>query len=596
MKTIQTVLKVNIKGSISILLLLMIGTISCSKDDAPPPVAKETPKEEVKLSGEKQITSFVFLLTNNPIDQNVVATIDEENKTITAAMPPGTDISGLLPEVKISELATVDHDTAQDFTEPLEYKVTAEDGSTAVYTVTITALLTQRQILQAILDTNPGNTLAWELNATENLGDLDGVTLNTEDEIIELHISSRTISILPKEVGQLTNLEYLSLISNELSEVPAEIGKLTNLTILQLGDNQLTSLPAEIGQLTNLTILNLGINELSELPTEIGQLTNLTRLGLTINKLTSIPPEIWQLTNLTSLRLDHNGLTSLPPEIRQLTHLTNLDLDNNQLTSLPAEIGQLTNLEYLEVINNQLTSIPAEIGELTNLKFLFFDRNQINILPPEIGRLTNLFTLGLFDNQLSSLIPEIGFLINLDALYIASNNITKLPTSICNLTVFHNVEVQSDITLACETTSQKDALISIYSANPGNTLGWGVDNYPEVSFHDNGNPKVITMNNKNLTRIPESISSLSSLETFNVNNNNLESLPAALGSINSLGAITAASNQLSTVPSELGQLQNLALLSITNNPITSIPEEVCNQQISNGGILTILTDPGEGCN
>tara|TARA_R110001592_G_scaffold59944_4_gene182259 strand:- start:1440 stop:1913 length:474 start_codon:yes stop_codon:yes gene_type:complete len=141
-----------------------------------------------------------------------------------------------------------------------------------------------------------------------------------------------------------------------------------------------------------------------------------------------------------------------------------------------------------------------------------------------------------------------------------------------------------------------DALIGIYTANPGNTLDWGVDDYPEVSFHDNGDPKAITMNNKNLTRIPESISSLSGLESFNVNNNNLQSLPAALGSINSLGAITAASNQLSTVPSELGQLQNLALLSITNNPITSIPEEVCNQQISNGGILTILADPGEGCN
>ena len=176
------------------------------------------------------------------------------------------------------------------------------------------------------------------------------------------------------------------------------------------------------------------------------------------------------------------------------------------------------------------------------------------------------------------------------------NNFTTIPISMCLLEGYNDLYIHKDDGLTCSTASQKDALISIYSANPGNTLGWGVNNYPEVSFHDNGNPKVITMNNKNLTRIPESISSLSSLETFNVNNNNLESLPAALGSINSLGAITAASNQLSTVPSELGQLSNLALLSITNNPITSIPEEVCNLQISNGGILTILADPGEGCN
>ncbi|APQ16010.1 hypothetical protein A9200_16250 [Maribacter hydrothermalis] len=556
------------------LLFIMIGITSCSKkdDSVNKTIVTNTPEEELALSNEKQITSFVFLLTNNPIEVNIVATIDEENKTITAAFPPGTDITGLLPEVKISELAIVDRDTAQDFTEPLEYKVTAEDGSTAIYNVTITALLTQRQILQAILDANPQNTITWDLNATENLGDLDGVTLNTEDKIIELSVFNKTISTLPKEIGQLTNLRSLFIHANKLSALPSEIGQLAHLEVLNSAGNQLTEIPIEIGQLTNLTGLFLSRNELSELPSEIGQLTHLERLDLSSNQLSALPIELWHLNKLKFL-----------------------NLGNNQLTSLPAEIGQLTNLENLEVINNQLTSIPAEIGELTNLKFLFFDRNQINILPPEIGRLTNLFTLGLFDNQLSSLIPEIGFLINLDALYIASNNITKLPTSICNLTVFHNVEVQSDITLVCETTSQKDTLISIYSANPGNTLGWGVENNPKVTFNDSGNPIILNMNNTNLIRIPDSISELKQLEEFSVNDNQLNSLPVSLSAIQSLKIIAAAANNLITVPSEFQLLSGLGLLLLTQNPINSIPLEVCNQQIANGGILTILTDPGEEC-
>ena len=479
-------------------------------------------------SSAKQITSFVFLLTNNPIEVNVVATIDEENKTITAAMPPGTDISGLLPEVKISALATIDLDTAQDFTDSLDYKVTAEDGTTSVYTVTITALLTQRQILQAILDANPANTLTWNLNLTENLGDIDGITLNIQGEIINLTLVGGAISVIPKEIGQLTGLESLDLNRNLLTAIPAEIGQLKNLEKLYLHWNEITSLPPEIGLLNNLEVLRLDKN-----------------------KLTEIPPEIGLLTKLKTLLIGSNDYTELPPEIGQLRNLTVLSSTNGPLTYLPPEIGQLRNLTELKVYNTQLTSLP----------------------------------------------PEIGFLGKLEKLNLTRiNSISALPESISYLVELRGLIVFSDNLIPYETTSQKDALISIYSANPGNTLGWGVDNFIGVSFDDTGNPKVITMNNKNLTRLPSNIGQLTALEALNINNNNLTSLPTSLGTINTLVVIAADRNQLSTVPAELGDLNNFALLSITNNPMTSIPQEVCDLQISNGGILTILTDNGEGCN
>ncbi|MBK8965343.1 MAG: leucine-rich repeat domain-containing protein [Lewinellaceae bacterium] len=47
----------------------------------------------------------------------------------------------------------------------------------------------------------------------------------------------------------------LDLRNNQLTILPAEIGQLSNLTHLELGNNQLTILPAEIGQLSNLTHL-----------------------------------------------------------------------------------------------------------------------------------------------------------------------------------------------------------------------------------------------------------------------------------------------------------------------------------------------------
>ncbi|MBD0778974.1 leucine-rich repeat domain-containing protein [Maribacter sp. ANRC-HE7] len=573
MKTLKTVYKNTFITKLIIVLLLVTFTMGCSKDDAQDPVVIATPKEEPELSEAKEITSFVFLLTNNPIEVNVVATIDEENRTITAAMPPGTDLSGLLPEVKISELATLDLDTAQDFTDPLAYTVTAEDGSTTVYTVTITALLTQREILQAILDANPGNTLTWDLNLTENLGDIDGITLNTQGEIIDLTLDGGAISVIPVEIGQLTSLEFL-----------------------KLNRNPLTTLIPEIGQLTNLIELSLYGCDFSQLPPEIGLLTNLKFLGIGVNNLSSIPPEIGKLKKLEKLYLHSNQITSLPAEIGQLTNLEQLRLDVNELTEIPPEIGLLTKLKTLLIGSNQHTELPPEIGQLINLTWLYSANGPLTYLPPEIGQLRNLTELEVYNTQLTSLPPEIGFLGKLEKLNLTQiNSISTLPESISYLVELRSLIVFSDNTIPYETTSQKDALISIYSANPGNTLGWGVDNFPEVTFHANGNPKTITMNNKNLTRIPKNINRINSLETLDANSNNLESLPASLGSIETLAVLTLASNQLNTVPPELGQLNNLALLSITNNPITSLPQEVCDMQTTNGGILTILTDPGEGC-
>ncbi len=412
MKTIKTLWKSTPKINLIIYLLLTFGILGCSKDDAPVITSTPTPKE-IELSSAKQITSFVFLLTNNPIGVNVVATIDEENKAITAAMPPGTDITGLLPEVKTSDLSTIDRDTAQNFTDPLEYTVTAEDGSEIIYMVTATALLSQRQILQAILDANPGNTLDWDLENTAELNSLNGVATNVDERIIELVMTEKELTQLPAEIGQLTNLISLELERNELSELPAEIGKLTNLTYLSFRSN-----------------------ELSELPPEIGQLTKLLELALFVNQLTSLPSEIGQLTRLETLVLSGNQLSSLPLEIRQLTNLEQLLLGVNQLSSLPPEIGQLTKLTELTLGNNQLTELPTEIGQLTNLTEINLTRNQLIELPPQIGLLTKLQNLRLSGNNLTSLPAEIGFLTNMEALFLNENSITTMPISICNLSLF----------------------------------------------------------------------------------------------------------------------------------------------------------------
>ncbi|MDR3704888.1 MAG: DUF5018 domain-containing protein [Paludibacteraceae bacterium] len=82
------------------------------------------------LSTAKDITVFTIA--------GVSATIS--GTSITATVLHSTNVTSLSPTITSSDYATVSptSGTAEDFTSPVNYTVTAEDGSTQVYTVTIT--------------------------------------------------------------------------------------------------------------------------------------------------------------------------------------------------------------------------------------------------------------------------------------------------------------------------------------------------------------------------------------------------------------------------------------------------------------------------
>ena len=86
-------------------------------------------------SSAKDITGFAF----NGLSPAVPCAISGTN--ITATLPAGTDATKLVPTITTSAKATVSPATgaAQDFSKDVTYTVTAEDGSTQVYTAKITA-------------------------------------------------------------------------------------------------------------------------------------------------------------------------------------------------------------------------------------------------------------------------------------------------------------------------------------------------------------------------------------------------------------------------------------------------------------------------
>ena len=105
-----------------------------------------------KESSEKKILSFTIT------SPNVTATISEKEKTIRAMVPFGTDLTKLIPIITISDNASINpaSGVTTDFTNPVTYTVTAEDGSRVNYTATVT------------IDASTGDPTNWTGNIDAN--------------------------------------------------------------------------------------------------------------------------------------------------------------------------------------------------------------------------------------------------------------------------------------------------------------------------------------------------------------------------------------------------------------------------------------------
>lgn len=100
---------------------------------------------------EKSITSFVI-----PLSPDIIGEIDESHRTITLNIPDKTITSGLAPVIKVSPSSTVSpvSGASQDFSNPVTYTVTGEDGSTKDYTVVVNVLSEKDDALQQTKNRN----------------------------------------------------------------------------------------------------------------------------------------------------------------------------------------------------------------------------------------------------------------------------------------------------------------------------------------------------------------------------------------------------------------------------------------------------------
>jgi hypothetical protein len=94
-------------------------------------------KKEV-LSDKKEILSLIFEASkNSQLDRNYLGEI--VGTEVQAQLPFGTDLSILVPTIEVSPRAALSPECGcpTDFTGPVYYTVTAEDGTTKNFTVTV---------------------------------------------------------------------------------------------------------------------------------------------------------------------------------------------------------------------------------------------------------------------------------------------------------------------------------------------------------------------------------------------------------------------------------------------------------------------------
>ncbi len=249
--------------------------------------------------------------------------------------------------------------------------------------------------------------------------------------------------------------------------------------------------------------LNVGESGLTALPDCLP--AHITTLVIPHNNyLTSLPT---LPSGLEVLTVEDNQLTSLPPLPAELELLT---VSGNQLTSLPPLPA---GLQTLSVSGNQLTSLPPLPA---GLQTLLVAGNQLTSLPPLPAGLRRLLVAG---NQLTSLPPLPA---GLQVLSVSDNQLTSLPLLPAGLELL---------------TLDRNPQLARLPPLPEGLQTLSVDANPQLTrlpALPSGLQRLYARNNQ-LTRLPESITGLSSEASVN-----LEGNPLSERTLQALREITSA--------------------------------------------------------
>ncbi|KAG7281638.1 hypothetical protein CRUP_019150 [Coryphaenoides rupestris] len=233
---------------------------------------------------------------------------------------------------------------------------------------------------------------------------------------------------------------------------------------------------------------------------------------------------------LKVLRLSFESAEQVPPWMYSLQGLEELDL-NGPLThevSRSPTLETLRDLKSLRVltIRSNLTKIPTTVGDvaLQLQKLCIYNEGGKIQAFSSLKKLTNLASLELLGCMLERIPSAVFSLVNLQELDLKDNKLTTV-----------------------------EEILSLQHCRRLTTLRlW----YNSISY------------------IPEHISKLQFLETFDISWNKLQKLPSRMFYCTKLKHLDVSHNQITSLPPEVSILQGLQYFSAAFNSLEILPEEL----------------------
>jgi predicted DNA-binding WGR domain protein/Leucine-rich repeat (LRR) protein len=272
-----------------------------------------------------------------------------------------------------------------------------------------------------------------------------------------LNLKKTNIESLTYAIGRLENLEELNLsYCQKLKKLPPAIGGLKSLKKLTLWSYQ-GDIPKEITQLTNLEYLDFygiygyGVKPV-EFPEWITQLKGLKWLSISNNSLKNIPDSLLNLSQLETLKMN-SALCYVQtlPDLTQLKHLKHLECDGRvTLTTrppVPQEMIQtffkIKTLESLKIDAYGLEDQYMPMGTVNKHRETY--QNQPEKLKEFESRLRlnssgNYFYQRRRPMKLEDL-KGLANLVNLKYLDIAWNKLEKLPVEVLELKKLEKIKL-----------------------------------------------------------------------------------------------------------------------------------------------------------
>lgn len=231
-------------------------------------------------------------------------------------------------------------------------------------TAAITVDLFQRDALLKLYESLNGDDWTEKRNwgTRTMLGTWHGVVTDEDGNVSNVMLPSNNLrGEIPSEIKLLKYLRVLNLMFNDhvTGVIPPEIGEMENLEEISLHHNSLTGpIPSVIADLSNLATLDIHHNQLTgPLPEWLGGLSNLSYLSVWGNDLTgSVPASLGNLTALEGLLIYATSLSGpLPRTLTSLT-LTEFIWHDTDLCSPPDDEFQ----DWLETIRIMRGGSPCD--------------------------------------------------------------------------------------------------------------------------------------------------------------------------------------------------------------------------------------------